>query len=221
MQLPQEPAGTSEGSKETAGPAWTTLGASVSPQAGAKADLDIQEGVRGGYLYFRFRSKGHGDGGGGWRRQEIVFILLIQIKVGHGGPGSCLRTENFLTLSTLSQVWADSDGEVVRIYHQDSPTLNSPAQPSPTHGHSHDPSSTHGACGHTTAWPRSYPQRNRRRDVLGGVQQTAVPGGDTHFHGINFPSVVRFWLPVYIIHRLADTQHCCFSTQARSCCTGT
>lgn len=64
--------------------------------------------MRGGYLYSRFRSKGHGDGGGGWLRQEIVFILLIQIKVGHGGPGSCLRTENFLTPSTLSQVWAKS-----------------------------------------------------------------------------------------------------------------
>lgn len=144
---------------------------------------------------------------------------MIQIKVGHGGPGSCLRTENFLTPSTLSQVWAKSGkgwrGFIIKTH----PPWR--AQPSPTHGHSHDPSSTHGACGHTTAWPRSYPQRNRRRDVLGGVQQTAVPGGDTHFHGVNFPSVVRFWLPVYIIHRLADTQHCCFSTQARGCCTGT
>lgn len=58
-QLPQEPAGTSEGPKETAGPAVDNpedidpeTGGSVSPQAGGKADLDIQEGVRGGYLYF-------------------------------------------------------------------------------------------------------------------------------------------------------------------------
>ena len=58
-QLPQEPAGTYEGPKETAGPAVDNpedidpeTGGSVSPQAGGKADLDIQEGVRGGYLYF-------------------------------------------------------------------------------------------------------------------------------------------------------------------------
>lgn len=51
--------------------------------------------------------------------------------------------------------------------------------------------------------------------MLGGVQQPAVRGGDTHFLGVNIPSVVGFWLPVYIIHRLADTQHRCFSTQAR------
>ena len=108
MQLPQEPAGTSEGSKETAGPAWTTLGGLLAPRQGLKLILIFREGARGGYLYSRIRSKGHGDGGGGWLRQEIVFILLIQIKVGHGGPGSCLRTENFLTPSTLSQVWAKS-----------------------------------------------------------------------------------------------------------------
>ena len=136
------------------------------------------------------------------------------------GSGELTENRKFLNtlypLTSVGGVWG-----LVRIYPQESPTLESPAQPSPTHGHSHDPSSTHGACSHTTAWPRSYTQRSRRRDVLGGVQQPAVPGGDTHFLGVNIPSVVGFWLPVYIIHRLADTQHRCFSTQARGWCTGT
>lgn len=145
---------------------------------------------------------------------------LIQIKVGHGGPGSCLRTENFLTPLPSHKCGRSlvRGGEDLssRLTHLGEPSPALPmvivmTQVPPMGGlrphHSLATKLPSGETGVGTCW-----------EVF---QQTAVPGGDTHFHGVNFPSVARFWLPVYIIHRLADTQHCCFSTQARGCCTGT